>query len=84
MSASLRGLEEGVFHIDVEVAQQGVRNQCVVPGRKVVLLCISVRRSRVEQIFNSKQHGQFGGRLVNFRSLPTIDSQAVSQRLHDA
>ena len=31
-------LEDDVFQIDIEVPQQGVRNERVVPGRKVVTL----------------------------------------------
>jgi hypothetical protein len=54
MNLSWRNLEEGVFQIDIEVPQQGIRNQRVVPGRKVELLCIGERRTCVEQIFNSK------------------------------
>jgi non-heme chloroperoxidase len=50
---SWRVLEEGVFHIDIEVPQQGVRNERVVPGSKVVLQCIGERRTCVEQVFNS-------------------------------
>jgi hypothetical protein len=48
MNLSYRDLEEGVFEIDIEVSQQGVGNQRVVAGRKVVLLCIGERRTGVE------------------------------------
>ena len=51
--------EEVVFQIDIEVPQQWVRNKRVVPRRKVVLRCIGVGRALVEQILDSKQHGQF-------------------------
>jgi hypothetical protein len=54
MNFSRGNLEEGVFQIDIEVPQQGVRNERVVPGRKVVLLRIGERRTSVEQILNSK------------------------------
>jgi Mn2+/Fe2+ NRAMP family transporter len=53
----LEELFEGVFHIDIEVPQQWVRNERQVPRRKVVLKCIGERRTGVEYIFDSKQHG---------------------------
>jgi len=54
MNISWRNLEDDVFQIDIEVPQQGVRNERVVPGGKVVVLCVGERRTRVEHIFNSK------------------------------
>src|SRR3984957_11959912 len=63
MNVSWRNLFEGESQIDMEVPQQWVRNERVVPRRKVVLRCIGERRTRVEQIFDSKQHGQLLDRL---------------------
>src|SRR5450631_4815687 len=56
-------LEEFAFQIDIEVPQQWVSNESVVPRRKIVLRCIAERRTRVDQIFDSKQHGQLFHRL---------------------
>jgi hypothetical protein len=53
MNFTWRNLEESVFQIDIEVPQQGVRNERVVPGRKVVLRSVGERRTCVEQVFNS-------------------------------
>jgi hypothetical protein len=62
MNFSWRNLE-GVSQIDIEVPQQWVRNERVVPRRKVVLRCIGERRTRVEDIFDSKHYGQLFDRL---------------------
>jgi hypothetical protein len=63
-------LEELLTHIEVVVSQQGIRSDRIMAGRKVVLVCIGKRRVRVEDILNSKQHGEVLDRLDAQAAIP--------------